>query len=79
MKYLLPLSQDQSIMLATDAQGRLETIQKLGGYDAYSGDFGRPCQGYAQDAYQGSGYFPHGSVGNPAEWDALPGDRFAGF
>ena len=79
MKYLLPLSQDQSIMLATDAQGRLETIQKLGGYDDYSSDYGRSGQGYGADADQGSGYFPHGSVGNPAEWDALPGDRVAGF
>lgn len=79
MKYLLPLSQDQSIMLATDVQGRLETIQKLGGCNDNSGDFGRACQVYGSHAYQGGGYFPHGSGRNQVEWDALPGDRLAGF
>lgn len=79
MKYLAPINQNGPLLTAMDNSGNLQTFNMIGYNNAYGSDFGRTHAFDSTNADQGRAHFQNGCSGNPAEWDALPGDRAAHF
>lgn len=75
MKYLAPINQNGSLLTAMNDGGNLQTFNLIGDSNAYGSDFGRTSAFNPTNADQGRTHFQNGNSGNPAEWDALPGDR----
>lgn len=79
MRYLAPINQNGPLLTTMDNSGNLQTFNIIGDNNAYGVDSGRPCQGNDTNNRQGSTSVPAYQGRDMAVWDALPGDRFAGF